>query len=191
MGRKMYATIKDYRTGTFLQLSGVATPNGKYWTVEYAGGYGYEEDPGPVHSDSFHTLEDAMPRYQELVMMYHTDALNVNRLKAFKKAWVPPFDNKRHSANDEALIFHRNVMMAIMTSQGPTARTKRTWVVSNTLFTDITTLSAGTYSRMLIPKERATGPLEANARVIEPGRMNDAVRQLWDATLKLYRTAIA
>lgn len=186
------ASISDYRVGVALSLFGVATPAGKKWSVGYLGQYGFPEDPKP-HTEHFKAVGEAMERWKELVQDYHARASVINRLKAFKKDWIPPWTGTRHSANDEAVIFQRDAVAAVMTSQGPKTRRKRIWSITVTWYTDVAPdVKKGTYVRLLIPVEtiKPGSALETHSEAVPITKMPDRINDLWNTTVALYRATL-
>jgi hypothetical protein len=176
--------VVDQRVGVHMVFDGTKLAKRSQWRIAYIGQYGFEGDPQP-HTEFFEKLPEAVDRWKQLIEDYHSRCLSVDRLKAFKKDWVP-----LHVENDEAMLFFRDVCSAVMTSQGEKSRRKRIWWFVETWAGDVE--PSGQWNKGLIPAE-----LFKPGQILEPGTefvpirsMSKRINEIWDMTLKLYRERI-
>jgi len=177
------AKIRDYRAGVSMDLYGVAKADQHYWEINYTGEYGFEGDPA-AHFEQQFSLDTAMKRWGQLVKDYRDRVLGLNRLKAFKKDWVPPFSKNRRSQNDEAMIWDRGGFLATMTSQGPKSRRLRIWNIQ--LSVEVGDLK-DFVNKLLIPRSVAKPPLEEYAEAVPISRMSERLNELWAQLAKHYK----
>lgn len=182
---RVYERVFDYRAGVALELLGLIQPvyvantaRTFNWCVRYIGNYGFEGDP-KEHVDYFETLEDATERWKELVKDYRSRALSVDRLKAFKKDWVP-----KTVSNYEALLWEKDGLTAVLSSQGPKSRRKRIWVISASAIK----LGIEPMVMIFVPFKEAAGVLPPEAIRVPISRMNAEVRQAWDKLVQTYES---
>jgi hypothetical protein len=176
--------VVDHRVGVFMVLTGTMLKNRTQWRIGYLGEYGFEGDPQP-HEEFFGTLAKAMDRWKELVEGYHSRCLSIDRLKAFKKDWIPSFDGR--SENDEASLFFKDVGLAVLTSQGERSRRKRIWWFVSEWSGSVEPF--GNWSKALIPAEllKPGKPLEPATEAVPIRAMSKRLNAVWDVILKVYR----
>lgn len=167
--------VYDYRAGVALEFF-VESRSTAPWVIAYTGYYGFEGDPAEHHED-FDNLPGAIERWKQLIGDYFQRAMQVNRLKAFKKDWVPPTVPEY-----EAVIWERDGLTAVLSSQGPRSRRKRTWALTMSapdLDIEGTTL-------MMVPYQEAKDPLPEYVIKVPISRMPEEVNRAWGKIVKAY-----
>jgi hypothetical protein len=179
MAIRVFERVLDYRVGVSLELAGAATSTGKAWVITRIGPYGPGDAVGK-HFNQFDTLKDAKPWWKMCVEDYRRRLVEVNRLKDFKKSWVPSIGE-----NYEAAVFEHEGMMAVMTSQGPRSRRNRIWLVTLSLPKEEDHTVFFFPYHTVGEKEMDVGP-KAHAVKVPISRMAEELNRIWVTLVDAY-----